>query len=234
MLKYLVLLLLLCLPCTAWAQALDGSNATSSSSGTTATVSLTTAHAPDLVCVGLTAITATDFVSVSSPTVGSFTKKGSFSQAGSIYREVWCGSTATNLSSETITITLGSTASFFNAIAWAFSGIVTPATFDPNGSLPYQGITPVVSTTYANDIIFASINCGGTATPTAGAGWTGVQPGNYNFMEYQLVSSAQTSLSVTTGGTGGGACGVTNTVAHAIEVTPSGGATHENVLMGVM
>jgi hypothetical protein len=230
--KLILAFLFLFISHASWAQALDGSNSSTSITGTSATITLSTTHSPDPVCVFFTTATTTDITGVASPTIGAFTEIGHLNVIGNVYREVWCGTANSNLSSEVITVTLGATATFWNLIVWGISGAINPTTFDPHAGLPYQGTAPVVSTTHANDFIFAGINCGGSAVPTAGSGWTAVQPGNYNFMEYQIVSSPQTSLSVTTAGTGGGACGTTNTIAHAIEL--SGGAvTPENILMGV-
>ena len=104
------------------------------------------------------------------------------------------------LSADTITVNFtGTTCSVLNA--FSIVGANTSSPFDTNASLPgtSNGSTVSATTSNANDLIFAAYNSWGTATPSAGSGWTTISgpSGDYYLSEYQTVSATQSGLAAT-------------------------------------
>ena len=104
------------------------------------------------------------------------------------------------LSADTITVNFtGSTSSVLNA--FSIVGANTSSPFDTNASLAgtSTGSTVSATTSNANDLIFAAYNSWGTATPSAGSGWTTISApsGDYYLSEYQTVSATQSGLTAT-------------------------------------
>ena len=103
------------------------------------------------------------------------------------------------LSSDTITITTKSGGSYTGINVFAVSGANTNNIFDPNGSLPATSATTSVSisTSHANDFIFAAITDYNGIASSNGAGWTEIDGTNGNggfFSENQTVSALQVNL----------------------------------------
>ena len=96
------------------------------------------------------------------------------------------------LSADAITVNFTRwTSSVLNA--FSIVGANTSSPFDTNASLPKTSTNSTVSatTSNANDLIFAAYNSYGTATPSAGSGWTAISApsGDYYLSEYETVSS---------------------------------------------
>lgn len=165
---------------------------------------------------------STGAVSGVSDTAGlTWTKRGAVNVGAKNLVCYYAVATA-QLSSDVITVAIPS-GDYGNAIAFSISGANTGSPLDPNASLPASesnGASMVVSTTDANDFIFgfyASI--GGNTLPTPGAGWTEAAS-NQNYpggaeVQYQIVSAAQTNLSIAQSGGVGGVYGVGDAIVAA-------------------
>jgi hypothetical protein len=236
----LAVLILLWAPRSATALSL-GNQANNSISGTfvatvAATLSSTVANAGVLVVI-LEVNSSIDITS-SSVTIGStslgawgaargfINVSGVFDQG--IYEFVQPFTSA--LTSEQVTATLGGGGGYGFATLNVFeiSGAKTSSYFDPNlAGGPVTGNSDPISitTTGSNDFIVGGFRTG-ASTPTQGSGWTIIQGANFQLTEYQVVSSPQTSLSVSVGTGSGTANGV---IADAIV----GGAMCSRSLRGV-
>ena len=190
------------------ALALDGHvHSSPSGSISVTTVTLTTTNANDiiyLVCEinGGAGIT---ILSVSSPNTSGWTVRatGGVSQYPLVSAY---GIAASALSSEVITVTLNGTASFWTLDAFGVSGANTSTPFDSNGSIPQvsSGSVNVISTNNANDFLIGAFRDNLNPAIGAGSGWTLINTGDYQLVQYQVVSSTQSSLSVVEGA--GSAC----------------------------
>lgn len=175
---------------------------------------LTTTHTNDVIIVEFAALASGTPALTISDTAGlTWTQRAVTDPLGFIpVYEYYAVSTGT-LSGDVITITFGaSTSSFTVGTAVAISGGNTTTPYDVNASLPDPGQTDpgTVSTTAASTIIFMGLRSS-NASPTPGTGWTQLvnsTGSEYWIWEYQIVSSAQTNLSVTLGsGTAGSGIG---------------------------
>ena len=113
---------------------------------------------------------------------------------------VWyaiAGSTLTD------TISLAFTgASYFGGAAFAISGANTSSPIDADSPV-YSGTDPAtLSTATANTMIVGWFRQSNTQNPSAGAGFTKLVGANFTLLEYKIVSSAQSSLSITDGSAG--------------------------------
>jgi len=149
-------------------------------------------------------------VSVVGSSLGTFSlRKSQISSAGSpYYEEVWTKYSPAALTAETITVTQTSSA-FLTIDAVAFSGVSASTPFDGNASLP-AGVTagnPSVSTNAGSTCIVGAFRSASGVTQGAGSGYTAISDTDYQLVEYRLVSSPQSGLAVTTGGTDNGAIG---------------------------
>lgn len=201
--RLLLVLALLSLP--AWATiALDGTpvhkNVTSGSSF--AMPAFTTSSTNDLVILSLTVNGVTGSSITSANTSGWTLRKRQTVTTQTI--ETWVGTATAALTAEVITVNLSGATTFATTDLWAVSGADTTTKFDSNVSLPASaggaGTDPIViSTSNANDFIFGCYRMAGTASPTAGAGWTIISGADFQLCEYKVVSATQSSLSVTIG-----------------------------------
>lgn len=184
--------------------ALDASvhgNTTAASLG----LSLTTATAGDVILAFVTT-NGGPVTGVSGSTLGAFSsrKQQLSSDGGTSYIELWYKVAAGTLAGETITTSTTSSAYLTVDIA-AFSGCNTATPFDVNGSLP-NGVASglsTVSTTAASTCVVGGYRLTGSGNGSAGSGFTQVGGGDYQLVEYQLFSSAQSGLSITVTGANG-------------------------------
>jgi hypothetical protein len=168
-------------------------------SGTTSqNLSLTTTQAGEIV-VGAT---------INGATITSITATGlTFSligTSGSPTYEYWRATSSSSFSG-TITINFSLPIAFTTACAWGVSGTDPTTPMDTNGSNPNTGGTAprTISTTAANTIVFGGFRQASVADPTPGSGYTEIATqSGFTLWEYQIFSSAQTSLSVNTGNDG--------------------------------
>jgi hypothetical protein len=212
----------------AWAAlALDGSAHGNSNNALTATATLTTTHSGDVIIVVVQANSA-PLTGVSGASLGAFTHRTS--EGGSQDIEEWYAIASGALTSEVITATQ-SASNFLTIDAFGISGANTSSPYD--GTAVVGASDPLhISTTHANTFIFGGFKMNSTASPTAGAGWTGLSGANYQLSEYQIVSSTQTSLAVSlTTGAGDIQAGLADAVVQA----SAGGSTPAGLLpmMGV-
>lgn len=155
---------------------------------------LTTAHSGDtvVVFVGHNGGTVTG---ISSTHTTGWASRGT---TGTV--EEWTGTATSTLTAEPLTVTISGTAYQLSVMALAFTGT---SGFDSHSGLPVQnasGSASTISTGATNTLIFGGYFNYGPA-PTAGAGWTTVGSYNQMLVEYKIVSSAQSSLSVAKTGT---------------------------------
>lgn len=173
---------------------LDGTSARSDATSTTATPTLTTTHAGDFILVfsqSNSSLTST----VADVAGLTWTKRASVSP-GSGHSEEWWAVAPSPLTADVITVTYaGST--FHTTIAVGLSGVAASSQFDSNVSLPSGSgtATTTFSTTNANDIIFD--NCGlSGSTGIIQSGWTSLTNTNFMLVQYQLVTTTQSSATV--------------------------------------
>ena len=187
----------------------DGSaSCTGSTSATSCNISLTTSNTNDVIIVGIaTPTTGTTFTFSSSPSI-TWHARGSLSSTYFIKEEyaVWSGS-----GSVTITVTVSATGTGFSAEAFGISGANTASPFDSNAGFTYSnsGTSSVptinsISSSNANDFFFG-LYSSGSNTQTAGTlnsvsmTLIGNSGGEDSAAEYLVVSSAQSSVSMTFG-----------------------------------
>ena len=180
--------------------AIDGSGfLNTSSSVSSAAVTLTTANAHDVIILDV----AENGTSVSSISDTAGLTWHQVAVAGTspdlIYQYYAIANSA--LSGDAITVHFSGSANYLDLNAFGISGANTSAPFDSNASLAATSNSSTVSasTSNANDLIFAAYRFGGLPTATAGSGWTAISApsSDYYLSEYQVVSSAQTGLVAT-------------------------------------
>lgn len=182
------------------------SSATLLFNGTPGTITLSTSNSNDIIIVAAF-LNGGPITSVTSANL-TFTLRVRIldSAGGDQYVEEWYAVASSPLSSEVITINGTVNGSYLEAVAFAISGANTSTIWDSNVSVPASNSTSTlltVSTTNANDFIYAIYGYISSGSP--GSGWTQIGTGTYLFVEYQIVSSTQSSLQGTvTGGTSRG------------------------------
>lgn len=229
-----------------FAIALDGSATGVWASGTSFTItSFTTTKPGDVIGLVVCAILAGTAISVSSVSASGTTgwaRRKSTLIGGSTGNtvEFWYGTAAATLAAVTVTITLSTTPQGANAVVFGISGANTVSISDSNVALPATGTntsssTPTVSgvsTSNANDMIIGAYGKNSTATTqTAGAGFTLIANANSGSVssasaEYEVVSSTQSSVSVTYG------VATTNwaMIVDAVQALSSTGAHNQTIL----
>ena len=218
---------------------LDGSvgseTETTSTSG-----SLTTATPNDVIIVEAgTSLTTTTVSSVHDAQNHTWTHRGTETGSGNTEEEEWYTIAATPLTSDSITVTW-SAAGDNTMSAFGISGANLAAPFDTHAGLPAvaagTNTTPTVSvsTSNANDFIFGmvanehtSTNACHTETDETGYADTNAQvcalgssTTQNNDQEYDIVSSAQTGISVQFSTSTGGS-NVWTMIGDAVQAAPS-------------
>lgn len=182
--------------------SLDGSTSNVNGSTTALAATLTTTKTNDVICV-MVLTNAGPIISVSSPTLGAFAKRTNAGPSPN-FIELWYKASPA-VFNEAITV-ISTSAGYMTIIAFGVNGAKTSAPFDVNASLPTTGTADplTISTTAVNTMAIGGFG-GTTNQPTAGGGYTQIDNTVNSFMlvEYQLLSAAQTNLSVTVG-TGAG------------------------------
>jgi hypothetical protein len=203
-----LVLTLLWLPIVAWAAiAIDGTPVDSNINGnnTSITVTLTTPSSLDIIDIFVTtnggASGYPGVSSISSSNTTGWSQRASVTSGSSHVLQEWQGKAAAPLSSEVITINLNLTSTFTTASAIAITGANQTTIFDSNGALPATASSGnvAITTSNANDIVLAGYAFANNTTPSAGGGWTQLLGANYMLVEYQIVSTTQSSLSATIG-----------------------------------
>jgi len=200
------------------ALALDGS-VHGSTSGTSLGVNLTTTG-PGLIFVAVENNDGTPTSVVASGLTFNLRVDQSNSGTPALHETVYVAVSSGAVSGLTITVNLGGSA-FITVDAWGLAGSDTSTIWDPDAGLPVKGDTDPLSidTDNANDFIYGALR-GSVFNPTAGAGWTAIQEGDYHVSEYQIVSATQTGLSVTLGTGSGGNGAVADAVMEAGSTPP--------------
>jgi hypothetical protein len=166
--------------------AIDGSTTSAWASGTSFTITAATSKTNDVLVLWIVTYISGNSISVSSigDSQGAVTWQGSarVAYASCSHKEEttqteWYGVAASALSSDIVTITLSGTPTAASAEEFAVSGASTSSPFDPNPILPAtnkcstsSGIPTVstLSTSNANDLVFALYGGYGTTTEAAG------------------------------------------------------------------
>lgn len=169
---------------------------------TSGTVTISTTTTNQVIVVLLT-IDSTTVTSVSGSTLGAFTQRAVGNRFGGQFVYSYTKVAASILTSEVITVTTAGSGGTLVINGFSVKGINTAAPFDTNGSLPSivgtggaGGAFPVVSTTAANTFIYGVIRYDVTDPANPGSGWSLLYQGDVSLMEYKIVTSAQTSLTV--------------------------------------
>ena len=181
--------------------ALDGS-ASTSTSGSSMTISLTTSKPNDLLYISVVESQGYTVSGITSSPSLTWTQRASVPFSSSRHLETWY---AVWPSSGTITITITLTGSS-NAAAVAFgvSGADTASPFDgtprtATGSSTSPSVT--ISTSNPNDFIIGALGVQNTPTLTTGSGFTLIKTQTAGTSretsdEYQIVSTTQSNLPV--------------------------------------
>ena len=180
--------------------ALDGNGFTSKPfvASTSASVNLTTSKANDVIILEIVQNGAS--VSAVSDTAGLIWHQRAMAGSGSSTIYEYYAIAANALTADAITVSFAGTASYADVNAFAVSGANTSSPFDSNGSVPVTAATSsgAVTTSNANDFIFAGYRFNSNSTPGAGSGWTAINAsGGYYLSEYQIVSATQANLVAT-------------------------------------
>lgn len=124
---------------------------------------------------------------------GGWTNRASVT-SGLNHLELWTTTSTSAQTSATITINYSAATNFPDAGVFSFSGTNTSSPFD--GAALTGTTAQSITTTFANDVIIGGFSPSSN-TATAGAGFTALYTNaNFNFAEYQIVSSTQSGLSV--------------------------------------
>lgn len=170
--------------------ALDGSAHGNTGGATTVAATLTTTSTNDVII----AIVTTNGQPITGIAGGGLTwnfRGAALGGGGAI--EVWYAIAAGTLAAQTITATQ-TTSAFATIDVFGISGANTTTPFDGT-TVTGTGDPISISTTAADTFIF-----GGFTNPTnPGAGWTLISGANFQLAEYQIVTTAQTNLSVSVG-----------------------------------
>lgn len=173
--------------------------------GTTASVTLTTTQTNELIVVQFVGNTCTPTSIADTSSLTWTARTGQPFTLGSgqlVY--YWTAPAAAALTSDVITLTCGAGYSFSAMVAYGVAGYKTSGAFDSGG--PQSLTSDPVSITTANQFTMVTgafaVN---TSTPTAGAGYTQIGNTNSDFalFEYKIVNSA--GVNSVTLGTGAGA-----------------------------
>lgn len=212
------------------ALALEGTPVhNNASSGTSlVTGAFTTSNASEVFIVAT--INSTTISSISGGGL-TWAKRTSAIDGSGDALEEWAAKATGALSAVQFTITLAGATGFITVDTFAFSGQDTTTIWDGNASIPAHLNGPfaadpiTVSTNNANDVVIGGFRMAGTASPTAGSGFTQISGANFQLTEYKIVSSAQTNLSVSiTTGSGNSNGGV----ADALMAAAGAGFTAKN------
>ena len=180
------------------ALALDGHVTKQGQSGSSVALpALTTTAAGEIVVISLQ-----NGTTVSSVTAAGLTFTSRASSGGANPIEEWHATSAGAQTSLVITVNYAASAGFASVWAYGVSGTDPTTPYDTNVSLPNTGATAprTVSTSNANTFIIGAFRFNNTSGPSAGTGYsvTDASSGAYGLSEYKIVSSTQSSLSVTT------------------------------------
>lgn len=224
--RALAIILGLLLPVLAWGQpALDGHNTGTATSGTTTTISATTAANPEIVIV-VGAVRATGTTNPNLTISGcslSWNQLGTQAQFNNAVPKgtavnQWYATANSNLSACTITITSDQTIQNSSAAFCSFSGINTTNAFDPNASVTPPGTTSTNSTSSSSTMAVSlstslahstmvtthgqtSANMGGITASTGASLCANVtNSGGLNFsnafISYKTFTTTQSSFSI--------------------------------------
>ena len=178
--------------------ALDGNGFSSRSfeSTTSASVTLTTSNANDVIILEIVQNGTT--VSSVSDTDGLTWYQRAVAGSGSQTIYEYYAIAPNALSADAITVDFSGTASYADLNAFGISGANTSSPFDTSVPTNAATSTGAVTTSNANDFIFAAYRFSTDATPSAGSSWTAINAsGGYYLSEYQITSSTQAGLVAT-------------------------------------
>jgi len=178
--------------------ALDG-NAFASRpfvSTTSASVALTTKNANDVIVLEIVQNGST--VSSVSDTADLDWNLRAVAGSGSDTIYEYYAIAPNALSADAITVDFTGTASYVDLNAFGISGTNTSSPFDTSVPVNPATSTGTVTTTNADDLVFASYRFTYDATPSAGSSWTAINAsGGYYLSEYEITSASQTGLVAT-------------------------------------
>ncbi|HZW55755.1 MAG TPA: hypothetical protein VFF30_05650, partial [Nitrososphaerales archaeon] len=182
--------------------SLDGSASARCVNVVTCSTSLSTSKSPDVIVV--TAVDqASDTINTPTDTAGlTWTLRKSVVNGG-LHSYYWYAIATGSLSSDSISVT-ASASCVIALTAFGISGANTASPFDSNSGLPASATgsstspSVTISTSNANDMLLGIPAAVGSATVSAGTGFTQIKtstsPGTGD--EYEIVSALQSSSSV--------------------------------------
>ena len=178
--------------------ALDGDGFSSRpfESTTTTSVTLTTTQANDVIILEVVENGST--VGSVADAAGLIWNVRAVAGSGSNLIYEYYAIASTPLSADAITVNFTGTASYADLNAFGVSGANTSSPFDTSVPTNAATSTGAVTTSNANDFVFAGYRFASDATPSAGSSWTAINAsGGYYLSEYQITSSTQTGLVAT-------------------------------------
>lgn len=190
--------------------ALDGTPGTNGGqTGTTATVTLTTTNASDvliLFSLQQAASIIVNNITDNSGKTATWTKRIALVNAAGASLEEWWTTTTGTMTGATITAHYSGSTTFANLVVVAISGANVGAPFDTHVGLPattnHAAADPqAISTTTANTFIISAFRFSSTTNPTAGTNvaWISDYAAQFMLVEHIIVSSPQSALSCTVG-----------------------------------
>ncbi len=201
--------------------ALDGNGFSSRpfESTTSTSVTLTTANANDVIILDIVQNGTT--VSSVSDTADLVWHQRAVAGSGSDTIYEYYAIAPNALSADAITVNFAGTASYVDLNAFGISGANTSSPFDTSVPATPASSTGAVTTSNANDLIFAAYRFSTDATPSAGSSWTAINAsGGYYLSEDQIVSATQAGL-VATASTADENGGIVDAVVQATAAAPT-------------
>jgi hypothetical protein len=179
------------------ALALDGNGHGNSGTGTV-TASLTTTHAGDVILAFVTDVTGAGVMSGGGLSWTKHPQADFVNTGGDHSIDLWYAVASSTLSAATISYNGGS--GFSTLMVFGISGADTSTIFD--AAAVKADTDPIsISTTAANTFIVSCDNSG-TDPTGSGTGFTLIDGNDFAMVQYKIVSSAQTGLSIPIGPTG--------------------------------
>jgi autotransporter passenger strand-loop-strand repeat protein len=181
------------------ALAIDGngfSNVTSSQ--TSATVSLTTSQANDVLILEVLQNHSTVASVTDTAGLTWHLRAVAGTSPNTIYEYYAIAPSA--VSNDVVTVNFAGSVTYADLNAFGVSGANTSSPFDPNASIAATPATSAgsVTTSNANDLIFAAYRFATNSNPNVGSGWTAINAsGSYYLSEYQVASADQNGLAAT-------------------------------------
>jgi hypothetical protein len=178
---------------------IDGTANVANGSGTSQTITLTTSHSNDVIILMSESNGSSSGTVISgiSDTAGLTWARRKTNAVGELALEEWYATSASPLSSDSITVSYNASTTYIELTAFGINGSHPAAPFDTNVSLPGSGASGngSITTSNANDMLIALFRQAGATCGTSG--FTTVTPGSFSCSQTLVVSATQSGLTIT-------------------------------------